>query len=49
MDGVATLHERFPAELLRRRAADFSYEACAARYLAFFNTLSPYRAVVASS
>jgi glycosyltransferase involved in cell wall biosynthesis len=44
MDQVATLRERFPAELLKQRAADFSYAICAARYLAVFKALAPNRA-----
>ncbi|MDR3529386.1 MAG: glycosyltransferase [Rhodopila sp.] len=44
MDQVATLRERFPAELLRRRAAEFSYSACASRYMAVFKALAPNRA-----
>jgi glycosyltransferase involved in cell wall biosynthesis len=44
MDRVATLRERFPAELLRQRATDFSYAACASRYMAMFKSLAPERA-----
>lgn len=44
MDHVATLRERFPAELLHRRAADFSYAACASRYMATSKDLAPGRA-----
>jgi glycosyltransferase involved in cell wall biosynthesis len=44
MDQVATLRERFPAELLRRRAADFSYAICASRYMAMSKDLAPERA-----
>ncbi len=34
MNGVTTLRERFPADLLRQRANEFSYAACASRYMA---------------
>jgi len=44
MDQVATLRERFPAEVLKRRARDFSYTACAARYMELFKALAPHRA-----
>jgi exopolysaccharide biosynthesis WecB/TagA/CpsF family protein len=44
MDHVATLRERFPVELLRRRATDFSYAVCASRYMAMFKDLAPERA-----
>jgi glycosyltransferase involved in cell wall biosynthesis len=44
MDEVATLRDRFPADMLRRRAADFSYAACASRYMAMFKVLAPHRA-----
>jgi glycosyltransferase involved in cell wall biosynthesis len=44
MDQVAVLRERFPAELLRQRASDFSYAACASRYVSMFKTLAPNRA-----
>ena len=43
MDHVTTLRERFPAELLRRRAADFCYEVCASRYMAVSRELAPER------
>jgi N-acetylglucosaminyldiphosphoundecaprenol N-acetyl-beta-D-mannosaminyltransferase len=33
MDQIDTLRERFPAEMLRQRAADFSDAACTSRYL----------------
>jgi glycosyltransferase involved in cell wall biosynthesis len=46
MSEAATLRLRFPAEILRHRAADFSYAACAARYIAMFKTLAPHRAWV---
>jgi glycosyltransferase involved in cell wall biosynthesis len=45
MDQVATLRERFPAELLRQRAGKFSYAACALRYMAMFKALAPHRAL----
>lgn len=41
MDEVTTLRTRFPAEVLRRRAGDFSYAACASRYMAIFKALVP--------
>jgi glycosyltransferase involved in cell wall biosynthesis len=44
MDQVATLRERFPANALRQRAVEFSYDACASRYLAMFKELAPHRA-----
>ena len=44
MDQVATLRERFPAEMLRQRADAFSYTACASRYVDVFNALVPHRA-----
>ena len=44
MDGVAGLRTRFPAETLRQRAGDFSYAACASRYMAMFKALAPNRA-----
>jgi glycosyltransferase involved in cell wall biosynthesis len=44
MDEVAGLRGRFPAEVLRQRAGDFSYAACASRYMAMFKALAPNRA-----
>lgn len=44
MDEVGSLRERFPADLLRQRAADFTYAACASRYLSMFKSLAPHRA-----
>jgi glycosyltransferase involved in cell wall biosynthesis len=44
MNEVATLRERFPAALLRQRAGEFSYAACASRYMAMFKALAPHRA-----
>lgn len=44
MDQVASLRDRFPAEMLRQRAGEFSYSACAARYLELFRSLTPHRA-----
>jgi glycosyltransferase involved in cell wall biosynthesis len=44
MDQVGSLRERFPAEMLRQRAGDFSYAACASRYMAMFKALAPHRA-----
>jgi len=49
MDQVRTLRDRFPAEMLRQRAGDFSYAACASRYMALFKSLAPHRAWVASA
>jgi len=46
MNEVATLRERFPAELLRNRALDYSYAACASRYMALFSALAPNRSWV---
>lgn len=47
MNDVASLRDRFPAEQLRQRAHDYSYAACASRYMAMFNALAPNRAWVA--
>jgi glycosyltransferase involved in cell wall biosynthesis len=49
MDQVATLRERFPADMLRQRAGDFSYAACASRYMAMFKGLVPHRAWAATA
>jgi glycosyltransferase involved in cell wall biosynthesis len=49
MDQVATLRDRFPADLLRQRAGEFSYAACASRYMAMFKVLAPHRAWAASA
>ncbi len=46
MDEVASLRARFPAEMLRQRSGDFSYAACASRYIGIFKTLVPNRAWV---
>jgi glycosyltransferase involved in cell wall biosynthesis len=46
MNGVASLRTRFPADLLRQRASEFSYASCASRYLAMFSALAPNRAWV---
>jgi glycosyltransferase involved in cell wall biosynthesis len=43
MNGVSTLRARFPAELLRQRAYEYTYEACASRYAAVFEALAPTR------
>jgi len=43
MDQVATLRERFPSELLRQRAGQFSYAACASSYMSMFRALAPHR------
>ena len=47
MNDVATLRDRFPPEMLRQRAHEFSYAACASRYMAMFTALAPNRAWVA--
>ena len=47
MDEVASLRTRFPAEVLHRRSADFSYAACALRYMGVFKALVPNRVWVA--
>jgi glycosyltransferase involved in cell wall biosynthesis len=47
MNQVSTLRDRFPAEVLRHRAAEYSYAACASRYMAVFSALAPNRAWVA--
>jgi glycosyltransferase involved in cell wall biosynthesis len=44
MDQVGTLRDRFPAAMLRQRAGEFSYAACASRYMALFKSLTPHRA-----
>ena len=44
MDEVASLRDQFPAEMLRQRAGEFSYAACATRYLALFQSLTPHLA-----
>jgi glycosyltransferase involved in cell wall biosynthesis len=44
MNQVAGLRARFPAEVLKQRAAEFSYAVCAARYMALFKSLAPHRA-----
>lgn len=44
MDQVSSLRERFPSDMLRQRAGDFSYAACASRYMAMFKALAPHRA-----
>jgi glycosyltransferase involved in cell wall biosynthesis len=49
MDQAATLRARFPADMLRRRAGEFSYAACASRYMALFKALAPHRAWAASA
>jgi glycosyltransferase involved in cell wall biosynthesis len=49
MDQVATMRERFPAEMLRQRAGEYSYAACASRYMAMFKVLAPHRAWAASA
>jgi glycosyltransferase involved in cell wall biosynthesis len=49
MDQAATLRERFPADMLRRRAGEFSYAACASRYMALFKALAPNQAWAASA
>ncbi len=43
MDRVASLRERFPEEMLRQRAGEFSYAACASRYMAMFKSITPNR------
>ena len=49
MDHVRGLRDRFPAEILRQRAGEFSYAACASRYMAMFKALAPHRAWAASA
>jgi glycosyltransferase involved in cell wall biosynthesis len=49
MNEVATLRDRFPAEMLRQRAEQFSYAACASRYMTLFKMLAPHRAWAASA
>jgi glycosyltransferase involved in cell wall biosynthesis len=47
MNQVATLRTRFPADMLRQRANEFSYAACASKYMAMFSALAPKRSRVA--
>ena len=47
MNEVGTLRQRFPADMLRARANDFSYAVCASRYMTMLQTLVPNRARVA--
>src|SRR5271166_2492436 len=47
MNEIAALRGRFPADLLRQRANEYSYAACASRYIAMFTALAPNRARVA--
>jgi glycosyltransferase involved in cell wall biosynthesis len=47
MDQVAILRERFPRELLRQRAEEYSYAASAYGYMAMFKALAPHRALAA--
>lgn len=44
MDQVPTLRDRFPANLLKHRAGEYSYAACASRYVTLFKALAPHRA-----
>jgi glycosyltransferase involved in cell wall biosynthesis len=44
LDQVPNLRKRFPAEALRERATQFSYAACASRYIGLFKRLVPHRA-----
>jgi glycosyltransferase involved in cell wall biosynthesis len=44
LDQVPTLRQQFPADLLRERATQFSYAACASRYIGLFKRLVPHRA-----
>ena len=46
MNEVGTLRARFPADVLRQRASEFSYAACASRYMAMFTALAPNQAQV---
>lgn len=41
MGQVATLRVRFPAKLLQNRAEDYTYHACAKRYMTLFQMLMP--------
>ena len=41
LNQVTELRERFPAVTLQRRAGEFSYAACASRYMAMFKALVP--------
>ncbi|MBS0644283.1 MAG: glycosyltransferase [Acetobacteraceae bacterium] len=43
LDQIGSLKQRFPPEMLRKRAAEFSYAACSARYIKLFSRLVPHR------
>jgi glycosyltransferase involved in cell wall biosynthesis len=47
MNEVSTLRARFPADLLRQRANAYTYDACAAQYVAVMEALAPKRSWVA--
>ena len=47
MNEVSTLRARFPADLLRQRANAYTYDACAAQYVAVMEALAPQRSWVA--
>jgi glycosyltransferase involved in cell wall biosynthesis len=47
MNEVGLLAARFPADVLRRRAGEFSYAACASQYMSLLRALAPNRARVA--
>ncbi len=49
MDEVETLRERFPADTLRQRAGEYSYAACASRYMTLFKAMAPHRSWAASA
>lgn len=42
MGQVATLRTRFPADFLRNRAEDYTYNVCAKRYMTLFHSLMPW-------
>ena len=44
MDQVAGLRDRYSAAMLYERALEYSYAACASRYMELFKTLAPHRA-----
>jgi glycosyltransferase involved in cell wall biosynthesis len=48
IDQATTLRSRFPADLLKERAAAFSDEACTAAFLALFDNLIPRKSTARS-
>jgi glycosyltransferase involved in cell wall biosynthesis len=48
MDGIGEMRRRWPEELLKQRAAEFTTAACAASYVRLFETLVQPRAAVSA-